>query len=751
MMKRYKMYKAEKLWLTACIALLGIFATGNVSANTSEQQTPIQTETTTRPNSNQSTTSDKLPANINGYTPQTSSDGTVVWQNASGQVANGWQTQQDDWYYFSDGQSKTNWQYVGNNWYYLNPQDYVMKTGLQTIDQSTYYFNDQHNGTYGAMQTGWQLIDNDWYHFADNGAAQTGWQWLDNNWYYFNPTTSIMQVGLQQINGRGYYLNDQHDGTYGAMQSGWQRINGKWYGFSGPNDGAALTGWQLINNNWYYFNNDGEARTGAQIINGHHYFFDSTNAWALRGWQYLNNYWYYFDPVNAWQLTGWQTINNHRYYLDPTTGQMAVGVTTIDGHRYYFDPAAGNQLKGFVLDKTGKKLCYFDENSGIMPESVDVNGQTVDLDQRTGQVPSSSLVTGLNQINHDHFLYNNGLFIHNSWQQLNGAWYYFGVNGVAQTGWYQSPAGNWYYFNAAGQAETGWQSINGRWYLFDNNNANAYTGWFQSDYGNWYYFDPYNAWADTDWQFLNGTWYYFDPTNAWMDLNRTLNYNWQQVMGEYWNSSSIAIQLQRNGAEYATTNNPGLRYETASTVKVAVLAMLLHATNGNLNATQQSLATRMIRNSDNNATTAILNNYLGGIMSLASIYRDLGMNNTTAASWWGMTLTVPTDQLKLLNMIYLDSSTAYFNQQSKDYIKWLMGTVSSSQQWGISAGSSSYYLKNGWRPASDNGMWEVNSIGYIPNGRNSYTIAVYTRNNRNFNWGVSYVEALARITRKIIG
>ncbi len=80
-----------------------------------------------------------------------------------------------------------------------------------------------------------------------------------------------------------------------------------------------------------------------------------------------------------------------------------------------------------------------------------------------------------------------------------------------------------------------------------------------------------------------------------------------------------------------------------------------------------------------------------------------------------------------------------------------MSTVSSSQSWGISAGSSNYYLKNGWKPASDNGKWEVNSIGYIPNGINSYTIAVYTRNNRDFNWGVSYVESLSRITRKIIG
>lgn len=235
-----------------------------------------------------------------------------------------------------------------------------------------------------------------------------------------------------------------------------------------------------------------------------------------------------------------------------------------------------------------------------------------------------------------------------------------------------------------------------------------------------------------------------------MDLSQTLNYNWQQVMNSYWNSAAIAIQLGRNGAEYSTTNNPGYQYEVASTVKVAVLAQLLHITGGNLNQTQQDLATRMIRYSDNDATTAILNNYLGGTLGINSVFRALGMNNTYASRFWGSTLTVPTDQLKLLHMIFLSNSD-YLNSQSRNYIKYLMSTVSSSQRWGISAGSSSYYLKNGWRPASDNGKWEVHSIGYIPNGINIYTIAVYTRNNRDFNWGVSYVEALSRITRQIIG
>ncbi|MBB1086247.1 hypothetical protein LTY21_02085, partial [Limosilactobacillus fastidiosus] len=92
------------------------------------------------------------PTEINGYTKQTDSNGSISWKNTSGQTANGWQNNQNDWYYFNNGQSTTNWQRVDNNWYYMSPQDSRMETGLQPINGATYYLNTQHDGTYGAMK-----------------------------------------------------------------------------------------------------------------------------------------------------------------------------------------------------------------------------------------------------------------------------------------------------------------------------------------------------------------------------------------------------------------------------------------------------------------------------------------------------------------------------------------------------------------------------------------------------------------------
>lgn len=152
----------------------------------------------------------------------------------------------------------------------------------------------------------------------------------------------------------------------------------------------------------------------------------------------------------------------------------------------------------------------------------------------------------------------------------------------------------------------------------------------------------------------------------------------------------IAIQSQKDGIVREYNNNPGHRYTMASTVKVAVLAQLLHNTNGNLNGYQQSLAARMIRNSDNAATTEIVRNYLGGVSRMQDLYNALGMSETTPGpgTSWGLTTTTAADQLKLLNEIYMKPHSNYLNDQLRNYIKSLMGSVSGDQRWGISAGSS---------------------------------------------------------------
>ncbi|WP_051990328.1 serine hydrolase [Ligilactobacillus equi] len=238
------------------------------------------------------------------------------------------------------------------------------------------------------------------------------------------------------------------------------------------------------------------------------------------------------------------------------------------------------------------------------------------------------------------------------------------------------------------------------------------------------------------------------PTPQEFHLRRAWKSSSQTYKGQY----SIAIFSEKNGQTYTYTNRPFKHdWVTASTVKVAVLVALLHQEGGALSGYEATLARQMIENSDNDATTTLLKTYLGGYDTLNQVYEALGMKYThTPTSSWGLTTTTPKDQLILLKQIFQDSD--YLSTSAQTYAKALMANVEADQNWGISAGSEHYYLKNGWLP-DDKGHWYVNSIGYIPSdpgANNGYLIAVYTQNNASLATGENQIENLAKVVPEIL-
>lgn len=219
---------------------------------------------------------------------------------------------------------------------------------------------------------------------------------------------------------------------------------------------------------------------------------------------------------------------------------------------------------------------------------------------------------------------------------------------------------------------------------------------------------------------------------------------WQQIARNFGMPVAIAIQLANSGEVINFTNVPGQTFVTASTVKVSILAKLLHNQGGNLNGYQQGVAARMIEVSDNDCATELYHE-IGSQAGLNQFFHELGMNSSYCDGRWGLTTTTATDQLKLLHEIFLNPNSTYLNRQAQQTIQQLMAQVTPSQRWGISAGSSNYYIKNGWNiPYS---TWNVSSIGYIPG---KYTIAVYTGNS-SFARGRALIEQLAAATRQIVG
>lgn len=232
-------------------------------------------------------------------------------------------------------------------------------------------------------------------------------------------------------------------------------------------------------------------------------------------------------------------------------------------------------------------------------------------------------------------------------------------------------------------------------------------------------------------------------------LNNRLHQAWAKDATVSGSKVAVAIFSKKTGQTYTYTNAPAqYKFHTASTIKVAVLASVLAKNNGQLDEHGKSLAESMIENSDNDATTELINDYLGGTAAFQAQVNRLGMTNTKVKEAWGTSTTTPTDQINLLNQIFFSSNV--LNSQSQQYIQNLMQNVESDQAWGISAGSSSYALKNGWL-SYGRSQWIVNSIGYVNGkGGNDYTIAVYTDQNRDMDHGQQLTEKIARSTKQVM-
>ena len=213
---------------------------------------------------------------------------------------------------------------------------------------------------------------------------------------------------------------------------------------------------------------------------------------------------------------------------------------------------------------------------------------------------------------------------------------------------------------------------------------------------------------------------------------------------------AVAVLDHRTGLSYTFHNDDA--FQTASVVKVEILAeLLLQARQDNRPLTTQELdlATAMIRQSDNDAATALWTQ-IGDVQGLTAADAALGLTDTVPGTggWWGLTTTTVSDQVKLLDTIAdPDGPLGSANQVIID----LMGSVDADQNWGVSAAAEtgeSTALKNGWMTSQDqDGRWTVNSVGRITGADTDATLAVLTRGHTSLDTGIAFVENIAKLTR----
>ncbi len=217
-------------------------------------------------------------------------------------------------------------------------------------------------------------------------------------------------------------------------------------------------------------------------------------------------------------------------------------------------------------------------------------------------------------------------------------------------------------------------------------------------------------------------------------------------------SGRLSMSVLDLSTGVAATYGPSDRtHATASIVKVDILATLLWQNDGKLSESERSLARRMIQQSDNSAATALWRS-IGRASGLAEANEKFGLTSTTggSAGYWGLTTTTTSDQTQLLKNVFTEDSA--LNLESRRYLKSLMGSVASDQDWGVSAADTrageKYYVKNGWLPRSKG--WVVNSIGSVDHEGHQLLIVALSDGGDSMDENVQVVEELAEDAAKAV-
>ncbi|MFC9680246.1 serine hydrolase [Streptomyces sp. NPDC056948] len=214
---------------------------------------------------------------------------------------------------------------------------------------------------------------------------------------------------------------------------------------------------------------------------------------------------------------------------------------------------------------------------------------------------------------------------------------------------------------------------------------------------------------------------------------------------------TVAVGLHDRSTNTTCTLRASSAYDSASVVKVTVLATLLwdaKKTNRYLTDRENTLAKAMITKSDNAATSTLWKQL--GMTKIKGFLSAAGMTQTKpgANGYWGLTQITVTDEQKLLKL--LTAKNTVLSDNSRSYILKLMGQVVSSQRWGTPYGVPSgvtVAVKNGWLQRSTNG-WRVHSVGAFKGGGHDYVMTVLTHGNSTMNYGIATIQAVAKVIHK---
>ncbi|MCF0106876.1 MAG: hypothetical protein HUJ53_08950, partial [Holdemanella sp.] len=264
------------------------------------------------------------------------------------------------------------------------------------------------------VKPGWQLYNDQWYYCKTNGAITTGLQTIGNKSYFFDDT-GAMQTGI--VNNHYFNIPDGH------METGWKEIDGSWYYFDSQNGEMATNKWMKSGNKWYYLMEDGSMASNGIVMDSTHtfYCFDKNGA-MVTGWQLVDDNWYYFEASGAMATSKW--IGN--YYVEED-GIMATSKWI---GSYYVDESglwvSGKERYSWVNDLALWYLYDEVDKDLVKSDWKTVKGKKYYFDAY------GVMATGLYPVEDDYYFFGSDGAMKTGWQKIESYWYYFNAEGKMQ-------------------------------------------------------------------------------------------------------------------------------------------------------------------------------------------------------------------------------------------------------------------------------------------------------------------------------
>lgn len=120
----------------------------------------------------------------------------------------------------------TGWQNIGGYRYYYD-NDGKPLTGLQTIEDKTYLFNDKGQLGYGFLHLGNNVVS---YFDPITGSQLTGKQFIHGSWRNIDEQTGL-NCGLTEVLESGKTNTYYYDNYDGGLHTGQQYVNNSWHFF----------------------------------------------------------------------------------------------------------------------------------------------------------------------------------------------------------------------------------------------------------------------------------------------------------------------------------------------------------------------------------------------------------------------------------------------------------------------------------------------------------------------------------------